>query len=391
MRNSPPHSYCPRTPTASLGICMFLAWMSLISSPAHAHAEDQIICNDPGTKNEHRVAGTIETESPAAIVIKPTGGTKSRSVPASDIVDVIYQVPPLARLEYRAATNREAAASKAVTADERRRELTAALRRYEQLLPTLTEEKSRRHAEFKIAQCHALLVRNRSQLDLAVEQLVRFKTSNPSAWQTSRSANLLGALQQERRDWDSARKTYEDLRGIPDLPAEARQECDLKIALVSLRAGKLAQAERSLADLAKSVSPDSPLGCRIQISVAECRSLAGHADEPIPALETLVSHVTDPELRARIYNALGDCQRRAKNPREALWDYLWVDTIYHQDPEEHARALYHLSQLFHEFRNEARSARCRDRLATDPRFLGVEFQRRLLSTGLVPVERRFPG
>ena len=44
------------------------------SSPATARAQDQIIFSDPGTKNEHRVAGTIETESPAAIVIKPAGG-----------------------------------------------------------------------------------------------------------------------------------------------------------------------------------------------------------------------------------------------------------------------------------------------------------------------------
>jgi tetratricopeptide (TPR) repeat protein len=369
----------PTSQTAPFAICLFLACISFIVSPANACAQDQIICNDTGSKNERRVAGTIETESPSAIVIKPTGKAKSISIPAADVVDVIYQVTPLARLEYRAATNREAAASKAVTADERRRELTAALGRYEQLLPMLTEEKSKRHGEFKIAEFHALLARNHSQLDLAIEQLRRFKNTNPSGWQITRSANLLGALLEERHDWDGARKTYEDLRATADLPAEARQECDLKIAQVSLRPGKLAQAERSLADLAKSVSPDSPLGCRIRISMAECRALAGHADEAVPSLESLVSRVTDPELKARVYNALGDCHRRAKNLREALWDYLWVDTLYHQNPEEHARALYYLFQLFHQFNDEARAAQFRDRLTTDPRFLGLEFQRRLLS------------
>jgi tetratricopeptide (TPR) repeat protein len=365
------------TQTASFAICLLLTCISFLNSPANSRAQDQIICIDPGTKNEDRVAGTIETESPAGILIKPTGAAKSRTIPATDVVDVIYQVPPLARLEYRAATNREAAASKAVTADERRRELTAALRRYEQLLPTLTEEKSKRHADFKIAQFHALLARDRSQLALAIEQLRRFRTSIPSGWQITRSANLLGALQEERRDWGGARKTYEDLRATPDLPAETRQECDLRIAQVLLWAGKLAQAERALADLAKSVSPDSPLGRRIKISLAECRSLSGHADDAIPSLESLVSRVTDPELKARVYNALGDCHRRAKNPREALWDYLWVNTIYHQNPEQHACALYHLSQLFHEFNDESRSTQFRDRLTTDPRFLGLEFQRRL--------------
>jgi tetratricopeptide (TPR) repeat protein len=367
----------PTTQTASFAICLLLACISFIDSPANARSQDQIICNDPATKNQHRVAGTIETESPAAILIKPSGESKPQSIPATDVVDVIYQVPPLARLEYRAATNREALASKAFTAHDRRRELAAALTRYEQLLPTLSEEKSRRHAEFKIAQFHALLARDSSQLDLAIEKLKRFSSRNASSWQIVRSANLLGRLQEEKRDWDSARKTYEDLRAAPDVPAEARQECALKIAQVLLRASNPAQAERSLADLAKSIPPDGLLGCGIKIAVAECRFLAGHADEAVLSLESLILRVTDPESKARVYNALGDCHTRAKNPREALWDYLWVDMIYHQNPEEHARALYHLSQLFHEFGDGPRSTLFRDRLANNPLFLGSEFQRRV--------------
>jgi tetratricopeptide (TPR) repeat protein len=362
-----------------LGTSILLSCISLLNSPATARAEDQIVCNDPGTKNDHRIAGTIETESPAAIVIKPTGEPNSRSVSATDVVDVIYQVSPLARLEYRAATNREAAASRALTAHERRRELTAALTRYEQLLPTLSEEKPRRHAEFKIAELQALLARDSSQLDLAIEKLRRFTSRNARGWQMTRSANLLGRLQEEKRDWESARKTYEDLRAAPDLPAQSRQECDVKIAQVLLRAGKPVQAERSLADLGKTVSGDGPLGCRIQITVAESHFLAGHVAEAITSLDSLISRVADPQLKALVYTALGDCHRRASNSREALWDYLWVDTIYHQDPEEHACALFHLSELFHEFGDESRATQFRERLATDPRFLGLEFQRRIFS------------
>ena len=351
---------------------VLLAGSILMASPAQAFGQDEVICKDPSTKKELHVVGTIETESPASIVIKLSGHPESRTIPASDVVNVIYQVTPLARPDYRAARNREAAASNAITADERRRELTAALMRYGQLAPKLTEDRSRRHAEFKIATFQAFIARaDRAQLDLAIERLSRFKTSNRSSWQISRCADLLGRIQQERHDWESARRTYEDLRATPDLPAEMRQECDLKIAQVALRAGKLTEAERKLADLAKAIAPDCALGYRIQIRLAELRSLSGQTDDAVRSLENLISRVTDPRIKAEAYNALGDCHRRAKKPREALWDYLWIDMIYQQNPEEHGRALYHLSQLFREFGDEDRTAQYRDRLDSDPRFVGT--------------------
>lgn len=183
---------------------VLLAGSILMASPAQAFGQDEVICKDPSTKKELHVVGTIETESPASIVIKLSGHPESRTIPASDVVNVIYQVTPLARPDYRAARNREAAASNAITADERRRELTAALMRYGQLAPKLTEDRSRRHAEFKIATFQAFIARaDRAQLDLAIERLSRFKTSNRSSWQISRCADLLGRIQQERHDWES--------------------------------------------------------------------------------------------------------------------------------------------------------------------------------------------
>jgi tetratricopeptide (TPR) repeat protein len=362
-----------RVPIVSYGL---LACFVLMTSPPKALCQDEVIFKDPSAKKELHVVGTIDTESAASIVIKLSGHPESRTIPASDVVDVIYQVPPLARPEYRAARNREAAASNAATADERRRELTAALRRYEQLAPKLSEGRSRRHAEFKIATFQVFVARaDRAQLDLAIEHLNHFKSSKPSSWQISRCANLLGKIQQERHDWDGARRTYEELRATADLPAEVVRDCDLKIAQAALRAGKLTEAERKLADLAKAIAPDCSLGYRIRISLTELRSLSGQTDEAVRSLENLVFGVADPQIKAEVYNALGDCHRRAKKPREALWNYLWVDVIYHQDPEEHARALYHLSQLFREFGDDDRAAQYRDRLDSDPRFVGIIFPR----------------
>jgi hypothetical protein len=48
--------------------------------------------------------------------------------------------------------------------------------------------------------------------------------------------------------------------------------------------------------------------------------------------------------------------------------------IYPQNPKEHAKAVFHLSRLFHEFNDDKRAKVYEEKLAKD--FAGVEFDRR---------------
>ena len=74
---------------------VLLACFVLMAWPAKALCQDEVICKDATTKKELHLVGTIETESAASIVIKLNGHAESRAIPASDVVDVIYQVTPL--------------------------------------------------------------------------------------------------------------------------------------------------------------------------------------------------------------------------------------------------------------------------------------------------------
>jgi hypothetical protein len=344
-----------------------------------APADDEIIWSVTTTKKEMRTIGAIQSETPNEIVIKPSGETAANVIPVGKIVDVVYQVPVLVRQEYRGALNREAAAQRTAKQEERRRELASALQRYRELLPKLSEERAKRHVEFKIAKLHALQSGNDpAELPLALDHLSRFKNGHPQGWQLSACADLLANLQLARQDWTAAQKTFEDLAATSNLSAETRQACELKVARIQMRAGKYTQAQRKLSDLAKVVAPDSAQGLRLQIALAECRAAAGASDEAARLLEHLIAKIADPDLKAAAYNALGDCHRDAKKPREALWDYLWVDVVYPQDPQEHARALYHLSRLFQSFKDETRAKQFRDQLEKDPQFAGLEYQRRLM-------------
>jgi hypothetical protein len=58
-----------------------------------------------------------------------------------------------------------------------------------------------------------------------------------------------------------------------------------------------------------------------------------------------------------------------------------VDTLYTQDRDEHAKALYHLSTLFDKVKNDrARAKQCADRLK-DKQFAGTLYQRRASAEG----------
>src|SRR2546422_1023158 len=87
---------------------------------------------------------------------------------------------------------------------------------------------------------------------------------------------------------------------------------------------------------------------------ASSRSTAGKLDEAVRQLEALIAKTADAELKGLAYNALGDIYRANSRPKDALWDYLWVDVIYHQDKREHARAMEQLAKLFDELGDKAR-------------------------------------
>src|SRR5438270_8919618 len=68
-----------------------------------ARAQDVIRYSDHKTTKEVAATGTIEAESPAAVVYKPGTSALTKEIPALDIIDVTYDVPAGIKLTYRSA------------------------------------------------------------------------------------------------------------------------------------------------------------------------------------------------------------------------------------------------------------------------------------------------
>jgi tetratricopeptide (TPR) repeat protein len=354
-----------------LGLC-FCVCLACLATAVPAPAQDTIRYLDRKAMKETTAAGTIQDENPSAVSYKPGGGAGTKEIPALDITDVIYEVPGGVRLTYRSAVGEETKANNPTTKDnERTASLNLALKNYQEVLAKLSAEKNKfaeRHVQFKIGRLLARLAEdNPEQMDAALESLANFVKKYPDGWQITQAAKVLARLQMSKGDPDAARKTYETLAAVDNLPKQVKQDCDFLIADALLAGKKYAEAQKLLQGIVKGLAVDDPVAVRGKIYLAECLGVSGKLPEAVTELEAIIKKTTDKNLLGAAYNALGDCYRLNGRGKDALWQYLWVDVIYHQDKQEHQRAMEQLVKLFDEQGDKFHARQYRERLKREMR------------------------
>lgn len=335
---------------------------------APAQAQDKITYRDRATGKETVATGTIQSETADRLVIK---GTTSREVPAVDVIDVTYTVPGALKLDYARLGPAERNLETLTKEEERKKALADLIKNYQELGTKATGDSAKflqRQIQFKIAQLRARQAEDDpEQLTAALEALQKFVKDHPDSWQVSSAAKLLARLQIVKGDTDAAQKTYQALAALPNVPKEVKQECDLLGAQALLEGKKYDEAKKRLEALQKSVPAGDPQAVRVQVYLAACLAGAGDLTKAVPQIEGIIAKTSDNALKATAYNALGDCYRLNGRPKEALWAYLWVDVLYHQDKQEHTKAMSHLAKLFEELGDSARAAQFKDKLKKEGR------------------------
>jgi tetratricopeptide (TPR) repeat protein len=350
-----------------------LTCMGMAAGPALA--EDMVRTRSDPKKP---FTGTIQEESPAGVRMKGS----DKLVPAADIADVVYEVPVGIKIDYYLpAVNSEAQIE---TAANKRKAIAEALKHYEAVLPRLSGrqyDKVRRQVKYKVA----LLTFRQAQEDgtslaPAVRLLKEFRKNFPDGWQYVPSSRLLAQLLIATGDFDGAEAVYKDLAARSDQPDEERDTFRLLAAQVSMRSGKYADAYAKLQAAADRIK-DRRQKLKAQVYEAECLAGMGKPTEARAKLTAVLSQARDDrDLRALAYNTLGICCYLGKQYKEALWEFLRVDVVYHQDREEHAKALYYLCDLFDKLKEPERAEECRSKLK-GKEFAGTEYQRRFLTEG----------
>ena len=116
-----------------------------------AAADDLVSVRDRTGKSDKptSVIGTITAETVAGVKLKPGVGPE-KDIPAGDILDVVYEVRPAARLRYNSAMQNEAKK----TGPDSAKVLAEAEKDYAGVAAQLNDEKSAkilRHIQYKLA------------------------------------------------------------------------------------------------------------------------------------------------------------------------------------------------------------------------------------------------
>jgi predicted negative regulator of RcsB-dependent stress response len=340
-----------------------IVFLLVVSS---AWGQDRIRYLDKTTRKEQTATGSIEEETPGKVMYKLSGGVGTKEIPAGDIVDIVYEVAPGVKLDYGRGGADERKADTAVKDADRKKALSDAIKDYQDVLPRLTDDKykfARRHVQYKIARLQARQAEaDPAEVDGAIEALKKFNRDHGDGWQLASSSRFLARLQLARGDTAGAQKTYEALAAARGISKEAKSEAELQVAEAMIEGKQFPEAQQKLEALLAGATGDDPQSVRIKVYLAQCRGASGKLDEAVKQLEDMIAKTPDKDLKAIAYNALGDCYRINGKTKEALWPYLWVDVVYHQNKQEHQKAMEQLASLFEKLGDKARETQYRERL-----------------------------
>jgi hypothetical protein len=329
---------------------------------------------------EKPIKGAIKSESSKGIVLAT--GAKD-PIPAEKIIDVSYELPELATVRisiYRPAQKAEKASlDPAAKESDRKAALADALKKYEETAAKLTgadatTKSAKRHLEYKVAMLRLRQVQEEGAVpESAMIKLKDFKTKHANSWQILRVLEGLGRLQMSQRDFKGAEETFKEL-AERDLTAEAKLDAQILGVQAQIQDGRHGEALKTLQGLQSS---DTALSARIKVAQAQCLVAMKQPDksqEATKLLRQLLKESTDKEVKAAAHNAMGMMLFDKGDYKEARWEFLWVDVVYNQDKDEHAKALYYLWKTFDNLNDAVRAQECRETLLS-PQFAGLEYQR----------------
>jgi hypothetical protein len=358
--------------------------LAVLSAPA-ARAQDKVRYFDRKTQKNVEKSGSVTEESPAGVTFKAVGDPKPLTISAGDIAEVEYAVKDgdkFGRLEWNSPNNFLKNARTAPSPAKRRELLDKALDDYRTLVPLVKDDrKLARHVQFGIAEVLAMQAEaDPKKLDPALEQVKKFRETYTDGWQVVKATKLLVRLLEQKGDEAGVQAAYAELGDNEAVPKEVRQEFGLLAARNLIRKNKHAEAAAKLKAVKEGMEPNDPQMLKLKVYQAACDTAAGKYDGVEKSINEVIESGADSDVKALARNTLGDYFRARGDKEKAFWEYLWVDVHYNQDREELSRALYHLSKLFAEVRQDkVRAKECLERLSDEKQFGGLEYHRKALA------------
>jgi len=345
-------------------------------------AQDQVITRSA----DKPVKGAIKTESASGVVVGKD------TIAAADIIDILYAAEEVSiGGPYAAAKTAERDSLDASKdAKTRKDKLQLAIDKYQESIGKVADPKAKRHFTFKAGYLQARMAMEAGgDSATAIASLQDFKTKFPSSWQIAQAMQTLAQLQTAAGQYPDAAATYEELADM-DIGEEAKVQALIQSASTFIKAKDYDTASKKVEALRAKIGAGSPSAVRADILQGQVLAAKGDLDGAMTLLRGIVNKSADKGVKAAAYNTLGECLMGKEQYKDARWEFLWVDLVYNQDRNEHAHALFNLAKTFDVLGEGDRALECRELLANDSIFAGLDYQRQAQSAlgGPAPVEKK---
>jgi tetratricopeptide (TPR) repeat protein len=210
----------------------------------------------------------------------------------------------------------------------------------------------------------------------AAADMNAFFRANPGNFHYFEAAQVLGDLAMALDKPEVAKTFYDELGKAP------WGEYKMRAAVLGADALKArGDFAAALPEYEKVINAtiDTPEAARqklvSRIGKAECLANTGAVEEAVNICQEIIKNndSNDQELFGRAYNALGAAYLKANKPQDAALAFLHVDTLFFADPEQHAQALYYLSDLWSQLNQPDRALEARTTLKN--RYAGTRWAR----------------
>jgi len=302
---------------------------------------------------QRSVTGKVVGRTRDGVTVKPRTGDDV-TVPANEIESVRYDGEPPKLNLGRVA--------------ERQGNLDKAIDLYKEVASDEVARPIREEIDFYMARCAAKLARSDpDRLGDAVKLLEQFQSQYATSHYFYPLHELLAEVYAAQGMSTKATEALAALAGAPWGDYQLRAAVAEGRLLVQKQdyAAAIARFDQVLAKPANGPEAEGQHRAA-QLGKAVC--LAGQAkyDEAEKLVDEVIEQAppTDP-VQAEAHNVLGECRRAARKPKEALIAYLYVDLMCFSEKEQHARALYALSQVWKEVGEPARAEEAMARLKSE--------------------------
>lgn len=309
---------------------------------SHAWALDRV-----HTK-KGQINGTIDSVSPTEIVVSRSGKPKE-TIAANEVQFLQY----------------EGEDPKLIIARK-----SAVDGRYEAALTLLNELAQQADLRSEIAQdikyyqayCTAQLALGGSgDVREAGKQLRDYVDANPKSYHLYEAYEVLGDLFVAVAAYDAAEEFYDRVASAPWPDYKMRALVAKGRALRSQK--KYDEAQQAFdSALSMNAADDDPLAAGVRrtakLGKAACLADQTQYDQAIALTEEVISgaeSAEDAAVHAEAYTTLGNCYRKAGQPKDALLAFLHVDLLYPSFPRQHAEALANLTDLWTELGQRQRA------------------------------------